>query len=99
MNRRIFALGLAAAFLGAAPALAQGMPGMGSDDRRKMREQMRKRWDDMDHDQRSEAMDRMRGRRSEPRYEEMRERWDKMSPEQRSRMMERHARRHDEMHK
>ena len=96
MDRRTFTIGIAAAFLAAGPALAQGM---GPGEREKMRERMRKHWDEMDHAQRSEAMERMRGRRHEPRYEEMRERWDKMTPEQRTRMMERHDKRHGEMHK
>ncbi len=90
MERRTFAIGIAATFLVADGAFAQGM---GS------REQMRKRWDEMDHDHRSEAMERMRGRRHEPKYEEMRERWDKMSPDDRQKMMERHGKRHGEMHK
>ena len=97
MNRRTFAIGLVAAFLGTGPALAQGMPGMGSGDRQKMREQMRKRWDEMDHDGRSQAMERMRSHRHEPKYEEMREHWDKMSPADRQKMMERRGRRHDGM--
>ncbi len=94
MQRRTFltltaTAGLAIA-LGASEALAQGMGGMSAAERDKMREQMRKRWDEMDHDSRVKAMDRMRSRRSEPKYEEMRERWNKLTPEQRSGMIERH---------
>ncbi len=96
MDRRTFAIGVGAVFLATGPALAQGM---GAGDRQKKREQMRKHWDEMDHEHRSEAMDRMRGRRSEPKYEDMRERWDKMSPEQRTRMMERHGKHHGEQKK
>jgi len=97
MQRRTFltltaTAGLAIA-LGATEALAQGMGGMSSAERDKMREQMRKRWDEMDHDGRSQAMERMRSRRHEPKYEEMRERWDKMSPADRQKMLERHERR------
>lgn len=92
MNRRTFTIGIAAAILVVDGAAAQGM---GPADR----EQMRKRWDEMDHENRSKAMERMRGHRHEPKYEDMRERWDKMSPDDRRRMMERHDKRHGEMHK
>jgi hypothetical protein len=100
MQRRTFltltaTAGLAIA-LGATEALAQGMGGMSATERDKMREQMRKRWDEMDHEGRSQAMEGMRGRRHEPKYEEMRERWDKMSPADRQKMLERHERRHGE---
>lgn len=100
MQRRKFltltaTAGLAIA-LGATEAFAQGMGGMSAAERDKMREQMRKRWDEMDHDGRSKAMERMRSRRHEPRYEEMRERWDRMSPADRQKMLERHERRQSE---
>jgi Ni/Co efflux regulator RcnB len=87
MDRRQFIAALAAT-LAAGPAAAQGMS---ADERAKMRDQMKKHWDDMDHEQRSHAMERMRGRKHEPKYEEMRERWDKMKPEDRAKMMERHG--------
>lgn len=94
MKRRTFLTGTAiagfAAALGATGALAQGMGGMSAAERDRMRDQMRKRWDEMDHDSRVQAMERMRSRRSEPKYEEMRERWDKLTPEQRTDMIERH---------
>jgi hypothetical protein len=100
MKRRTFLTGTAiagfATALGATGALAQGMGGMSTAERDKMREQMRKRWDDMDHEGRSQAMERMRERRHEPKYEEMRERWDKMSPADRQKMLERHERRQGE---
>jgi len=87
MKRRTFLTGAAiagfATALDASGALAQGMNSA-------ERDQMRKRWDEMDHDSRVQAMDRMRGRRHEPKYEEMRERWDKLTPEQRSGLIERH---------
>ncbi|MBI1245786.1 MAG: hypothetical protein GC202_12330 [Alphaproteobacteria bacterium] len=94
MDRRIFLSALFTGILAAGAVHAQGGPGMGrgmSDaDREKMREQMRKHWDDMDSTTRERAMDRMRSRRHEPKYEDMRERWDKMSPDARRRMMEDH---------
>jgi hypothetical protein len=103
MKRRTFLNGTAiaglAVALGSTGAFAQGMGGMGgmsNAERDKMREQMRKRWDEMDHDGRSQAMERMRSRRHEPKYEEMRERWDKMSPADRQKMLERHERRQGE---
>lgn len=99
MERRTFTIGSLATLLVAGGAVAQGMQGMGPGDRQRMHEQMRKRWDEMDHEHRSQAMERMRGRRHEPKYEEMRERWDKMSPADRQKMMERHERRHGEMRK
>lgn len=100
MKRRTFLTGTAisglAVALGTTGAIAQGMGGMSSAERDRMREQTRKRWDEMDHDGRSKAMERMRGRRHEPKYEEMRERWDKMSPADRQKMLERHERQHGE---
>lgn len=102
MQRRTFLTAVATTGLilaaGATGAVAQGMGGMSAAERDKMREQMRKRWDEMDHDGRSQAMERMRGRRHEPKYEEMRERWDKMDPADRQKMMERHERRQGERH-
>lgn len=75
MRRRDF-IGIFCAFA-AGPAFAQsGAPG--------------RRWDELSHDERVHMMERMRGRRHEPKWEEMRERWDRMPPEQRRAMMERH---------
>lgn len=94
MQRRNFLTAIAMTGLafaaGAGGAFAQGMGGMSGAERDKMREQMRKRWDEMDHESRVKAMERMHTRRHEPKYEEMRERWDKMTPEQRTGMIERH---------
>ncbi|MCA3262315.1 MAG: hypothetical protein ING44_10260 [Telmatospirillum sp.] len=87
MDRRLF-LTVLATGIGIAP-LAQAQ----------MREDMRKRWDEMDHSTRERAMDRMRGPRTEPSYEQMRERWDKMSPETRRKMMERHDQMHGQIHR
>ncbi len=85
MDRRLFLTVLATCIVVAPLAQAQ------------MRDDMRKRWDDMDHPARERAMDRMRGRHTEPSYEQMRERWDKMSPETRRKMMERHTQMHGDM--
>ena len=87
MDRRLF-LAVLATGIGFAP-LAKAQ----------MRDDMRKRWDEMGHPERERAMDRMRGPRSEPSYEQMRDRWNKMSPETRRKMMERHERIHVQMHK
>ena len=87
MDRRLFLTVLATGICIAPLAEAQ------------MREDMRKRWDEMDHPTRERAMDRMRGQRTEPSYEQMRERWNTMSPEMRRKMMGRHAQMHGEMPK
>lgn len=81
MDRRSFLGVLGLAF--ATPALAQSGPA----DRDRM---AGRRWEEMDHQDRMRAMERMRGPRHEPRWEQMRERWDRMSPAQRRTMMERH---------
>ncbi len=87
MDRRLFLTVLATGIVVAPLAQAQ------------MRDDMRKRWDDMDHPARERAMDRMRVPRTEPSYEQMRERWDKMSPETRRKMIERRDQMHGEIRK
>jgi hypothetical protein len=91
MNRRRFAASLVA--LGALVPFAAAWsqtPGQPRTPNRQDKDRHDKDWDAMGHDQRTHAMERMRGHRHEPHYEDMRERWNGMSESQRSRMMQAH---------